>query len=398
MKKIIFVLLILNISLLFLACGNKAPNVRIILGEEANQLIAQAKDPDGDSLSYQWFVADALLANETESSYLYQPEHSGIQSSFEIKVEVSDGSLTASDSVPYSYYIANRKPAVEILPGDINLANNYGSQTFTVDVEDPDGDDVTFQWYVDNVPQEGEISNSFTFSEKPSLESEYRIRVDVTDNGVPQEVGTDDVLLTIRAPETALETIHDLSAQVSDSVVFLSWTDPLNPNFHHVSLTWEPDTPLLDKVVGAGEQWTVVSGLNNGTEYTFSLRTVDASSIPRYSEAVNISAVPNAGEGSIGNITITFTAPDAPTFSFNGIPDPPQLNKSTKESMTISVDLSAIENAESLIWYIDGSAVSMEETLLINAVNLDEGEHFLDVIIIADETEYQAQQAFSIIN
>jgi hypothetical protein len=95
----------------------------------------------------------------------------------------------------------------------------------------------------------------------------------------------------------SLEVI-DLSATEGDGQVVLTWTDPADSDFNHVTISWSPADGISQPVtVNKGVQTETITGLENGTLYTFTVKTVDGDS--------------NTSTG----VTDTAT-PDGPVYSF----------------------------------------------------------------------------------
>lgn len=86
--------------------------------------------------------------------------------------------------------------------------------------------------------------------------------------------------------------VTNLSGVPGDGQVTLSWTDPSDDDFSKVEITYASGTTTIE--VEKGEQATIISGLTNGTAYTFTVKTVDASG--NKSEGVN--SVPYTPLGS----------------------------------------------------------------------------------------------------
>jgi hypothetical protein len=82
--------------------GNRAPSVNIVSYSDSiiiggsSVINATASDPDGDTLSYSWYVGGVLAAGGGGSSFGFLGESIGY---FPIKVEVSDGQAADSDQV-----------------------------------------------------------------------------------------------------------------------------------------------------------------------------------------------------------------------------------------------------------------------------------------------------------
>jgi surface protein len=85
-----------------------------------------------------------------------------------------------------------------------------------------------------------------------------------------------------------------------DGQMALNWTDPTDTDFASVEITWEPGGSD-PQAVPAGTQTYTATGLTNGTDYTFTVRTVDESG--NRSAGSTVSGTPQA--------TATDTVPPA---------------------------------------------------------------------------------------
>jgi len=83
--------------------------------------------------------------------------------------------------------------------------------------------------------------------------------------------------------------VSDLEATVSDGQVTLSWTEPGDADLDQIEVSYTGSSVVLGQA--AGLNGMIVSGLSNGTEYDFSVVTVDETG--NKSNAAIITAVPN---------------------------------------------------------------------------------------------------------
>jgi len=88
---------------------------------------------------------------------------------------------------------------------------------------------------------------------------------------------------------TPPEPVTELTATAGNGEVLLSWTDPEDGDLDHIEIRWSPgdDDPVT---VDAGEEGLSITGLTNGTPYTFLLVSVNNAS--NRSEAADVSATP----------------------------------------------------------------------------------------------------------
>ncbi len=68
--------------------------------------------------------------------------------------------------------------------------------------------------------------------------------------------------------------VSGLNAILNDGQVTLNWTDPADDDFKKVKITYTPGGNTATEIV-KGIQTLIITGLTNGTEYTFTVKTVD---------------------------------------------------------------------------------------------------------------------------
>ncbi|GHV74793.1 hypothetical protein AGMMS49940_20950 [Spirochaetia bacterium] len=94
---------------------------------------------------------------------------------------------------------------------------------------------------------------------------------------------TSDVTLTFVADDFTLfdptppAEVSSLTATAGNTEVVLTWTDPADSDFDKVVITFSPEPPSGTSTVdvAAGTQTATITGLTNGTAYTFTVKTVD---------------------------------------------------------------------------------------------------------------------------
>lgn len=84
--------------------------------------------------------------------------------------------------------------------------------------------------------------------------------------------------------------VTELSAVASNGQVVLSWTEPSDPDLDQIEVAYTPGSGVI-LTQAAGLNGMAISGLDNGTQYDFTVVTVDEEG--NKSDAVHVSAVPN---------------------------------------------------------------------------------------------------------
>ncbi|MEM2222682.1 MAG: PKD domain-containing protein [Candidatus Korarchaeota archaeon] len=106
-----------------------------------------AYDPDGDSITYRWLL-DGTEVLVGSNEYTFNASLHG-RGRYNLKAEVLDG--TDKNETSWTINVPNRAPEIrEYTPSDRQVSIYVGdNRTFSVYAEDPDGDNITYTWYLD---------------------------------------------------------------------------------------------------------------------------------------------------------------------------------------------------------------------------------------------------------
>ena len=113
-------------------------------------------------------------------------------------------------------------------------------------------------------------------------------------------------------------------APQAHGVVLVTWEDPTDSNFSHVLITWTPNPPDAPVRIEKGIQTARITGLADAVEYTFSVRSANATgnTAGDAAESITISNViplPVANFAAVpaenGSAEITWTDPPIPDLS-----------------------------------------------------------------------------------
>ncbi len=161
--------------------------------------------------------------------------------------------------------------------------------------------------------------------------------------------------------ETAPSSVTNLTATAKDSRVLLTWTDAADSDIYGYEVSCSGTNainrvvlPALDStsmMVPQGAGGTYVSGLTNGTEYTFTVKTVDTSG--NKSAGVTVKAAPVAGE----TLKIALTAEVPHENGYSG-------NKSNTK-VTVTANITTASTVKKVVWKKEGSLIA--KTLLADA-------------------------------
>jgi len=126
-----------------------APKMDPTMAENTTAMFSiKARTPDGDQLTYSWYIDDKPLSKETGTAFKYSAgfEDAGVR---EVKAEVSDGTLSVFHKWAVTVTDVNRPPvAVISSPKDDDEFLTTENITFSAKGStDPDKDPLTYEWY-----------------------------------------------------------------------------------------------------------------------------------------------------------------------------------------------------------------------------------------------------------
>ena len=164
-----------------------------------------------------------------------------------------------------------------------------------------------------------------------------------------------------KADEIAPASVTELTATPKDSRILLTWKDAADSDIYGYELSYSGTKPINRVVLPALDTTsmmvppkaggTYINGLSNGTEYTFTVKTVDTSG--NKSEGVTVKGTPvaiDAGE----TLKIAFTASVPQENGYTG-------NKSNTK-VTVTANITTASNVKKVVWKKDGSLIA--KTLL----------------------------------
>ena len=187
---------------------------------------------------------------------------------------------------------------------------------------------------------------------------------------------------TIIADETAPANVTELIAQAKDSRILLTWKDAADSDIYGYEVSYSGTKPInrvvlpaldtISMMVPPKAEGTYVNGLTNGTEYTFTVKTVDISG--NKSEGVTVKGTPVATDaGETLKITLTASVPQENGYTGN----------KSNSKVTVKANITTASNVKKVVWKKDGSLIA--KTLLADETAAD-----------ATETEDNAVWTFDI--
>ena len=174
---------------------------------------------------------------------------------------------------------------------------------------------------------------------------------------VETNIETKTVVVDKKADEIAPANVTDLVALSKDSRVLLVWTDATDEDVYGYEVTYAIKDvsrvvlPALEKnaiVVAKGASGCYVSGLINGIEYTFTVKTIDTSG--NKSTGVTATAKPKVEETM--KIVLTAAVPHENDYT----------GTKSNTKVTVTANITTASNVSRVVWKKDGSFIA--KTLL----------------------------------
>ena len=164
-----------------------------------------------------------------------------------------------------------------------------------------------------------------------------------------------------KADETAPANVTELTAQAKDSRILLTWQDAADSDVYGYEVIYSGTKPInrvvlpaidtTSMIVPPKAEGTYINGLTNGTEYTFTVKTVDTSG--NKSEGVTVKGTPVAiVAGETLKIALTASVPQENGYTGN--------KSNTK--VTVKAKITTASKVKKVVWKKDGSLIA--KTLL----------------------------------
>ena len=160
-----------------------------------------------------------------------------------------------------------------------------------------------------------------------------------------------------KADETAPGDVTNLAATAKDSRVLLTWTEAADADVYGYEVSYSGENPINRVVLPAvdsksliaakGSGGCYVSGLTNGTEYTFTVKTLDTSG--NKSAGISVKSTPVSIDAS-ETMQISLSAAVPHENGYTG-------NKSNTK-VTVTVNITTASNVKKVVWKKNGSVIA----------------------------------------
>ncbi len=211
LSKWIVIFAVLLITIFFLGGCSPTNHPPLVTSIEAKQSIVGpldscliecvAWDEDGDELSYEWSAGKGDINGDGATVAWTAPETEGI---YNIMVRVTDGNggeATGSVTIEVK---DNHPPTISLI-ADADWVTPSSSCRIECDAEDPDGDELNYEWSTDG----GDISGtgSVVIWTAPDTEGLYTITVVVSDGYGGEDTGMLTISVAVLRPPIIKELV-----------------------------------------------------------------------------------------------------------------------------------------------------------------------------------------------
>lgn len=140
----------------------------------------RASDPDNQPLHYAWYLDGEKVSVSDNFTYRTWYDSSGPHN---VRVRVADGSLNVTTQWNVTVHNRDRPPIIRDWDPEADLSAPAGRLLqFGINASDPDGDALTFTWYLDNIQVDGASSSTFSFTTNWSDGRVHSVKAVVSDS------------------------------------------------------------------------------------------------------------------------------------------------------------------------------------------------------------------------
>jgi len=240
------------------------PSLTWNIHENTEQVFSvTANDPEGQTLSYTWFVNDIQVASGS-ASYTFIANYTS-SGDYVVSVVVSDGVKSSRVNWNLTVIDVSQPPVISAYTpttSTITVEEMSGDVTFTITANDPDGlvNSQFVSWYLND----SEVGRGFTYKYTPTYESAgvYVVRVVVTDSVNPTLKANMTWILTVqnknRAPNAVIASPANLAKFKDTQKITFDSTGTSDPDGDELSYKWVSGnkilgtSPILETKLGAG--------------------------------------------------------------------------------------------------------------------------------------------------
>ncbi len=342
-----------------------------------------SSDPDDDALTYYWTApAGITLSDATVQSPTFTAPDVSSDADYTITLNVSDGSLSHTDTVTITVREVNRAPVADAgadrAASERDLVTLDGSGS-----ADPDSDTLTYSWSsVPSLAFSDAATASPTFTAPDvSSDTDYVITLTVSDGSLSH---TDTVTITVREANRApvADAGADRAASERD-LVTLDGSDSSDPDDDALTYSWTSVPSLAFSDAATASPTFTAPDVSSDTDYVITLTVSDGSL--SHTDTVTITVreanrAPTADAGSDQSVderaTVTLDGSgssdpddDTLTYSWTISPDAALQNAGTAAPSFTAPEVSSDTDYTLTLTVSDGSA-SGTDTVVITVRNV----------------------------
>ena len=329
-----------------------------------------AVDPTQEGLNYSYKLDNVEVS--TDSTYQFITDYEG-EGEYELKLKVWNA--YTKDEVNYSWniivYDVDRPVVVNsILPsGSGSIAiDETENINFSVDAYDPDGNDLTYVWLLDNVSVS--TTNSFQYTTNFYSSGSHSLSLTIDDGYGGKsivEYNWDIIVNNVNRP-IAVTSIKPtdggpLTINQGESITFS--IDAFDPDGNDLNYNWMVDNAL----VSSTDSYLFATNQTSGSSYTVDLIVADGDGYI-LNKSWDITVIPNS-------IVIVEVLPS------------PGGDQTIFETQSLNFSIEAYDNDGGILnyeWRVDGEVVSTEDNYLFTTDFTSSGTYNVTLMISASSS------------
>jgi len=369
----------------------------IIFEGESQEFNVTYSDPDGDSVTVQWYLNGTPTS--TADSYIFAANYNSA-GVYNVTVLISDGLAQESHEWVLTVVEVNMPPTIDsYYPLSDPTISEGESQEFNVTYHDPDGDPVTVQWYLNGTPTV--TTDSYTFVSNYDSAGIYNVTVVISDGLAQASYEWSLTVLNVNRPPTIDSyTPAETNPEVNEGASLNFTHVSSDPDGDPLSYSW-----LLDGVEQTTTQnWTYSPSYEDAGTHNITLVVSDGELTDSQQWNVTVNDVnrppiidsyypptnPTVGEGESQLFNVTYSDPDGDPLTVQWLLNGTIVGSDDNFTYTADYDSAGVYNVTVVV--SDGfNQTSLEWTLTVLIANrapvIDDYYPLSDLTILEGESQ-----------